>query len=237
MESSAHTIWTDPVPVFPLPNCVLLPGAVLPLHVFEPRYRTMMRDLLGLEPARRAIAVALLRDGFEDVYMTNHAPIHPIVGVGLVMETQELPDGRFNLLLHGRARARISVEDGTGHYRLAMLTPRESTPLPGHQAICQARHRLCSLLTEAASHNLWPAEATEGFFEAFPSTEQLIDVLAFHLIPSDDILLKQQILEEPDVAKRLTLIQDWLKQTIAAHRHATQLKANLDTWPPPCSAN
>ena len=55
----------EEVPVFPLPNVVLLPGALLPLHVFEPRYREMTRDVVA---GRRRMAVARLQPGFEADY-------------------------------------------------------------------------------------------------------------------------------------------------------------------------
>ncbi len=237
MDDCTDNIWTAPIPLFPLPNCVLLPGAVLPLHVFEPRYRRLAIDALEHTPQRRAIAIALLREGYDDLYLTNHAPIHPVVGVGTILEHQQLADGRFNLLVQGVARASVHVEDASGAYRKAVLVPRESTPLVDDETNYAARQVLCALLTEAANRNLWPAEAVEGFFEAFPSTEQLIDVLAFHLIPADETILKQQILEEREVAKRMCRVRDWLKRTIATQRYTLQPPFKTGAWPPPCSPN
>jgi len=237
MSCEPNIAWEEPIPLFPLPNCVLLPGAILPLHVFEPRYRCLMRDLLARKPASRALAIALLREGHEDLILTNHAPIHPVVGVGTFLEHQELPDGRFNLLLQGRARARITVEDTTGRYRKAILTPCESLPLPKDDGTAAARASLRRLLEQAAALRLWPVEATEGFFDAFPSVAQLVDVLAFHLIPVDCILFKQQLLEEADVTKRVELVCRWLEQVIATQRYAESNRPDGSTWPPPCSPN
>ena len=237
MADDFDAIWTEPVPLFPLPNCVLLTGPILPLHVFEPRYRTMTREVLTRHPSQRAIAIALLRDGYEEQYLTSHAPVHPVVGVGLVVEHHEQPDGRFNLLLHGRARAMIQLEDTTGPYRRAMLVPRESVPFASRQASRAARGELRDLLEEAAAAKLWATKATDQLFKTYPSTEQLIDVLAFHVIPDDEILIKQQILEETEVPKRLAVVRDWLRRAVAAHRYATQSKPKPGLWPPSHSPN
>src|SRR5258708_5801377 len=92
----------DALPVFPLPQTVLFPGALLPLHVFEPRYRTMVKDALT---THKAIAIALIREaGGRDAH--GHPGIESVAGVGVIIDHVELPDGRFNILLSGRGRAR-----------------------------------------------------------------------------------------------------------------------------------
>ena len=97
--------------LFPLPNLVLFPSVVQPLHIFEPRYRQLMEDALKDD---RLIAMALLQPGWEDDYYKN-PPIYPVVCLGRVHKEERLPDGRWNLLLHGLARARveIGVDDGS----------------------------------------------------------------------------------------------------------------------------
>src|SRR5690348_13821167 len=93
------------LPVFPLPDVVLFPHALLPLHVFEPRYRALTRDVLA---GAKLVGVPLL----VEQEVPGAAPPHfaPIFGVGEVMMAQELPDGRFNLVLRGRARVRLDEE-------------------------------------------------------------------------------------------------------------------------------
>ena len=75
----------DSVPLFPLPNTVLFPRAVLPLHIFEERYKTMTADALR---GRRQIAMALLRPGWEKSYY-GAPEIEPIVCVGETFEERE----------------------------------------------------------------------------------------------------------------------------------------------------
>ena len=91
------------VPVFPLPNVVLFPGVVCPLHVFEPRYREMVTDVLAGE---RLIALALLRPGWEAEYEGAPA-VHEVACVGRVAAAEPLRDGRFNILVQGEERVRI----------------------------------------------------------------------------------------------------------------------------------
>ena len=102
------------LPIFPLPNCVLLPGGLLPLHVFAPRYRELTRDCLA---GHQLMAVARLRPGFERGYY-GKPPVYERCGVGRILCSEELPDGRFALVLRGVARIEIARElDTPGAYR------------------------------------------------------------------------------------------------------------------------
>lgn len=94
------------LPIFPLPNCVLLPGGLLPLHVFEPRYRELTRHCLE---THHLMGVARLRPGFESAYY-GRPPVYERCGVGKIICSEELPDGRFALLLRGVARVEIARE-------------------------------------------------------------------------------------------------------------------------------
>jgi len=85
------------IPVFPLPNVVLFPKMQLPLHIFEQRYREMVRDALEKE---RLIGMALLRGDWEKDYYAN-PDIYSVGCLGSVAGVTPLPDGRFNILLHG----------------------------------------------------------------------------------------------------------------------------------------
>ncbi|MEP6861875.1 MAG: LON peptidase substrate-binding domain-containing protein [Deltaproteobacteria bacterium] len=99
------------LPMFPLPNCVLLPGGLLPLHVFEPRYRDLTRDCLA---GNHYMGIARLRPGYETTYY-GKPPVYERFGVGKIICSEELPDGRFALLLRGVARVEIARELPTEH--------------------------------------------------------------------------------------------------------------------------
>src|SRR3954462_2326372 len=90
------------LPLFPLPT-VLFPGAMLPLHIFEPRYRAMIRDALD---THRALAVVLITDP-NTLDEHGHPVIAEIAGAGVIVDHAELPSGRFNILVRGRARVRL----------------------------------------------------------------------------------------------------------------------------------
>src|SRR5580693_5679216 len=95
------------VPLFPLPNVVLFPRAVLPLHIFEERYKTMMAEALA---GRKLIAMALLKPGWEKNYYCRPA-IEPVVCVGSIISSERLADGKYNFLLQGHTRATIVGEN------------------------------------------------------------------------------------------------------------------------------
>ena len=102
------------LPIFPLPGGVLLPHGLVPLHVFEPRYRKMTRDC---EEGGRVLALANIPD---EVAAEEKPPrVLPVIGVGVLARVDRLPDGRYNIVLRGTGRARIAEELRSGEpYRL-----------------------------------------------------------------------------------------------------------------------
>src|SRR5438270_7411228 len=91
------------VPLFPLPNVVLFPRAVLPLHIFEERYKAMTAHALEGD---RQFAMALLRPGWEKNYYSKPV-IDPVVCVGRILTHERLEDGKYNFMLQGTTRARV----------------------------------------------------------------------------------------------------------------------------------
>jgi Lon protease-like protein len=94
------------LPIFPLPNAVLLPGGLMPLHVFEPRYRDMVRDALDGD---RLLAIARLSPGYQDDYEGRPA-VSPCCGLGRILASEETEDGRYLIVLRGLARVAIDRE-------------------------------------------------------------------------------------------------------------------------------
>lgn len=106
-------------PLFPLPDLVLFPHALMPLHIFETRYRQMISDVLK---TNRLIVMAHLKEGNQELYHTKQASIYRTACLGRVSTHQELPDGRFYLIFEGIVR--VSVEEelpGDEPYRVARL--------------------------------------------------------------------------------------------------------------------
>jgi Lon protease-like protein len=105
------------IPLFPLPEVVLFPGVSRPLLIFEPRYREMVADVLK---GNRIIGMVLLRPGFEKDY-EGRPPIHEIGCAGEIQEYEQLPDGRYVILLRGLTTFRVVSEDQRKPYRLARV--------------------------------------------------------------------------------------------------------------------
>jgi Lon protease-like protein len=108
----------DRLPLFPLPNVVLYPGCVAPLHVFEPRYRQLAAEVL--EGERRIGMVAVRPEHVDET--AGNPPIYEVGCAGFVTEHRKLADGRYNLILRGTHRFRILREelpDGERLYRVA----------------------------------------------------------------------------------------------------------------------
>ena len=105
------------IPIFPLPNVVLFPNVFLPLHIFEPRYREMVRDALNGD---RLIGMVLLRNGLEQ-HSAETPPVYPIGCSGLITHVERLPTGRYNIVLRGFEKFRVLDEDHRRVYRLARV--------------------------------------------------------------------------------------------------------------------
>ncbi|MCP3977707.1 MAG: LON peptidase substrate-binding domain-containing protein [bacterium] len=113
------------VPVFPLPNTVLFPNTVLPLHVFEPRYREMIADATAGDGN---VAIALLRPGYEKDYEGSPS-FFPVGTIGHIEELTRLPDGRFTFNLVGDRRVEMTEIVSNRSYRLVQCTPLPENPL------------------------------------------------------------------------------------------------------------
>ena len=182
------------LPVFPLPQTVLFPGALLPLHIFEPRYRAMVKDVLA---TNKALAIALIREtGERDAH--RNPPIETVAGVGVVIDHAELADGRYNILLRGRARVRLEELPFVPPYRRARATLVHST------AGEPPARDLAALLASAAAFAAdIRARDPEFDFRIPPHTPAAAacDLAAHHLVL--DARERQSILETLDVAVRV----------------------------------
>jgi Lon protease-like protein len=184
------------VPLFPLPNVVLFPRAVLPLHIFEERYKEMTADALA---GNRQVAMALLKPGWEKDYY--HRPeIEPFVCVGTILSFEKLADGKYNFLLQGHSRARVVREFGGRSYRVAELEPvRQTNDL---DVDLEAERERLTRIFRAASVGGTPVGRQFRQLLTGPlRTADVADLIAFNYL--DDVALKQSLLEEPDVRRRV----------------------------------
>ena len=201
----------ESVPLFPLPNVVLFPRAeVLPLHIFEERYRTMTGRRLGWPEAHRH-GPAQNPAGKRSTIKGR--PIEPVVCVGQILSWEQLPDGKYNFLLQGRWRARIVREHGGGPYRLADLAVLDETPTLEIDLEADRAH-LRDLFEGSRLALLPVARQFRELMETPLTTAEVADLAAFNLL--DDVPLKQELLGDRDVRRRVGRVVEALRAS-ASH--------------------
>jgi Lon protease-like protein len=185
------------VRLFPLPNLVLFPHVIQPLHVFEPRYRQLMEDALQ---ADRLMAIALLKAGWEDDYQ-KRPPIHTVVCIGRIFKEERLADGRFNLLLQGLCRARVLEEIMTGKlYRIARVDVLpEAPPAAGREP--ELRQMLGDQMGQWFAAHSVALDQMNKLLESNLTSGSLCDIFTFALPLEPEV--KQTLLAEPQVERRI----------------------------------
>lgn len=180
------------LPLFPLPT-VLLPGALMPLHVFEPRYRAMIRDVLD---GPRVLSVVYVDDP-RAVDEHGHPRLAAIAGVGDVVDYAELAGGRYDILVRGRARVRLAELPFVPPYRRARaeVIPSRGEASPGDAA---------SLAAAATAFASIVRQREPGFELGLPKDVrpgELADLCASRLVI--DVRDRQELLETIDVGARV----------------------------------
>ncbi len=196
------------IPLFPLPNVVLFPGALLPLHIFEPRYRAMVSDALEGE---RLIGMVMLRPGWEPHY--DHTPgVYSIGCAGFITHAERAADGRYNIMLRGLEKFRIQQErralEGVEMYRVAQIDSISETAVQrGAAALGDARKRLERMIAKQLHRS-----AEESIPKDIPD-EDLVHAIAQHLEP----LEKQALLECDGLLRRCQALIELIEmRTMAA---------------------
>ena len=194
------------LPIFPLPNVVLFPGALLPLHVFEPRYRQLVREVLA---GRKLMGIVRLKPGFEEDY-EGRPPIFDVCGVGSVIDSVEHADGRFDITLRGLARARILEElPPTRAFREVRLEElRDGFSDAGVTSAWQ--RKLISLWASLAHHLPESVRDLRALTRGAEGAGAYADRLAAALVGDPDA--SQRLLAEPDPTERLRLLTEKLQQ-------------------------
>jgi ATP-dependent Lon protease len=190
----------EALPLFPL-QTVLFPGALLPLHVFEPRYRALVRDILE---THRALSVVLVTNPL-DIDEHGHPAIAKVAGAGVIVDYAELPDGRYNILVRGRARVRLRELPFEPPYRRAAASVIESPEVEISQA------DLAALASAATSFTALVREREPSFELPLPKSAPpalIADLCAHHLVI--DPRERQAILEMADVPARVRHVAEVL---------------------------
>jgi len=166
--------FNKPLPLFPLPSCVLLPHATIPLHIFEPRYRQMVSDALVGD---RVICMAMFQGPRWKTDYNASPPIRPHVCVGYIVRHEELPDGRYNILLQGLCRAKVELEevDEPVLYRRAYMRPVEEN-LSDEFDLIEQRQQILNLLNDPLMTQLTAVNSIHQWLSDEIPTTALIDL-------------------------------------------------------------
>jgi Lon protease-like protein len=191
------------IPIFPLEEAMLFPGVSRPLHIFEPRYRAMVADALKGD---RIIGMTTLRPGYEANY-EGRPPIYAIGCAGVITDVEELPDGRFNILLRGLVKFRVTGEDESRPYRLARIEAMPEVPDEAEKgALRGQRQRLEALVTKGSDSKV-PPEILD---------EELINMVAQY-VPLDPVE-RQDLLELKSVLLRSQALIDLIESKVVPPR-------------------
>lgn len=185
------------LPLFPLPDFFLFPGALSPLHIFEPRYRQMIDDLLDTSGR---LVMASLDATFDE---PGASPgVFPLGGLAEIVSHRRLEDGRYLIWILGLERVRIEEIDSPRLYRRADVVVLADEP--GDE---DRNAALAPLLHEAVNRRMLPGMELGAGLE----TGLLADILFQHL-PLDRAR-KEWALAERDVTRRALSALAWLRET------------------------
>lgn len=210
------------LPVFGL-NLVAFPGMELPLHIFEERYRLLVRHLLALpDPADRLFAVVAIREGYEVGTHENRSMYRTGCMVQLT-EVEEYDDGRFDIVTVGRDRVRVLDTDAGGDFLTAtveVLPSEAGAPTPeSTESAARALVRFDEYRTRVSG--LRGDEVMSGVLPRDP------EMLSFALSATVSLTLRerQSLLEAPTAHARLQLLRRMMGAEIRAMRALPSLPA------------
>jgi len=195
--ATANTLPSD-IPLFPLPDVVLFPGVRRPLQIYEPRYREMIADALK---GNRIIGMVRLKPGFEKDY-EGRPPIYTVGCAGRITKSEQLPDGRYLILLEGLTPFRVLSENQRKPYRLASVEAvPDRVPEQERLPLSALRNSLASLLVKVLPFGVDPPDASL-------EDDEYINVVAQNLPMSEDD--RQDLLEHSSVLARARALIDRL---------------------------
>ncbi|HSE83050.1 MAG TPA: LON peptidase substrate-binding domain-containing protein [Thermodesulfobacteriota bacterium] len=195
------------VPLFPLATVVFFPNTLLPLHVFEPRYRQMVNDVLCGE---RIIGMILLKPGWEKGYYGN-PEVYSVACMGRVISVEPLEEGKFNIVLFGLKRVKVLEIIKDFPYRAVRVGILED--IHGNSEYIY-RERIKQIIS--TWNDMLGKEQESHRINIAPELpiERLTDTLASSII--SNVFEKQHLLEEPDIEKRAVRILDYLETKFKA---------------------
>jgi Lon protease-like protein len=208
----------DEIALFPLSNVVLFPRVRAPLHIFEPRYRHMVSDVID---AHGMIAMALFQG---NVAAPNSArgvpPLRPFVCIGQIREYERMADGRYVLMLQGLCRARIEEEISHLPYRLVRALPVEENT-PEESQLAHYRRRLDDLLHQTFAPGVADRTRRRQQDYAGVSTPVVVDLAIAAVCRV--VTQQYRLLATPDVRQRAEWVIRQMEILVGRHPDANSL--------------
>ncbi len=192
------------VPVMPLPSALLFPHALVPLYIFESRYRTMLEHALT---QHRMFCIALLKHDRPEWQSTND--FFHIAGVGLIRACVGRSDGTSNLILQGICRVRFSGFDQSSPFPIAQIEALESKTTPSVETDALSA-KVIELYAKLKENGRKLPEKVDRYLYELGNTEVLADLMAATFV--NDPLRRQQILEELVLNQRLRLLIKYMSE-------------------------
>ena len=194
----------DHVPVMPLPGALLFPNALLPLHIFEPRYQEMLELALG---EHRMFSVALIKPQRAQ-WKTTDDFFH-VAGIGLIRACVGRGDGTSNLILQGLRRARFTGFEQRAPFPIAHIEPLESETTTTVETEALGA-KVIELYSKLKTEGRQLPEKIDRYLANLTDMEMLADLMAATFI--NDPLRRQQLLEELSLNRRLRLVIQYLRE-------------------------
>jgi Lon protease-like protein len=191
------------VPVMPLPGVLLFPHALLPLYIFEARYREMLEHALN---HHRIFSVALVKP--DRAEWESPSDFFHIAGVGLIRACVEREDGTSNLILQGLERVRFTSFAQDAPFPIATIEPLESDSETSVETEALAA-KVLELYSKVKGEGRQLPEKVDRYLSDLGDPEMLADLVASTFI--NDALSRQRVLEELSVNQRLRLVIQFLR--------------------------
>ena len=215
----AEILVPDEIAVIALKDVAFFPQALLPLHIFEERYRLMLKDALA---THRLFAVA----GIDPRGSTDELePLHKVATVGIVRACQEHDNGNSNLLLQGLTRIEIVETTQRQPYRRIRIRPLSSTQGADPGANKRLRTRVGRLLSIRLHLNGESDTHLAQLLRSIEDPEIFVDIAAYNLCENPTV--KQVLLETLNVNQRLELFSRQLHRDIASIKFRKRLQGSL----------
>jgi len=202
--AAAQTALPETIPIFPLEDVMLFPDMSVPLHIYEPRYKTMIADALK---GNRVIGMVLLRPGYEKDYERSPS-VFQVGCAGIINEVEELPNGEYNIVLGALTKYRITREEASRPYRLAHVTAIADTTSDTDTAALHARRQRLEALIQESGGRTGLRGIPDGV-----SDERLVNGIS--QLAHIDELDRERLLEQPSPLARADALIVILEKSIA----------------------